>query len=278
MNIAQILVTPNMAKEWLEHNPNNRPIKMQTVESFVRDMKDGKWLLTHQGIAFDRDGNILDGQHRLTAIALSGVSVMMTVFTDLPREYMVAVDNGTPRSATDAFIVSGLYENEKTDFRKRNCVSIINKLVELGYSRSIKLTNAERIKLIDKFGDEAIAVWNANTKGTALSSPIRAAALAAILNGEPAEDVQKFIKVYSSGDSSECFGFNTPAAFNFSRYVLKTKANKMSIAPPRLFMLAQNAIYQFIRGDKQNVAKGTGMMKTLRYPVYDIIKKALEDE
>ena len=277
MNTTAVLITPAMAKTWLEHNPSNRPIKMACVEAYMRDMIAGKWLLTHQGIAFDKDGNLLDGQHRLTAIALCGLPVMMNVTTDMPREYMIAVDNGTVRSPTDSFAVSGMYEGEFSDFRKRNCISIINAVVELGYSKRVKLTNAERTKLIDKFGEEAITVWKAQTKGAALSSPIRAAALAALLNGEPAEDVQKFIRVFASGDSSNCFGLNTPAAYNFSRYVLKAKANKMTIARSRLFMLAQHAIYQFIRGDKQNVAKGSGKMTTFKYPVYEIIKKALEE-
>lgn len=277
MNMVQTIVTPKMAKEWLEHNPNNRHIKMSRVEAYVRDMKAGKWLLTHQGIAFDKDGNLLDGQHRLFAIALSGVPCMMTVFTDMPREYMVAVDTGGPRTSTDAFVVGGLFEDENSDFRKKSCIGIINSLVELGYNKNVRLTNAERIKLIEKFGKETLAIWRANTKGYAMSAPIRAAALAAILNGEPVDDVKKFIQVYSQGDTTQCFGFNTPAAFNFSRYVLKAKANKMTIAKSRLYMLAQSAIYQFIRGDKQNVAKGSGKMTTLKYPVYDIIKKVLEE-
>lgn len=275
MNITQMYVTPDMAKEWLKRNANNRPLKMNRIDAYVRDMKAGKWLLTHQGIAFDDAGNILDGQHRLTAVALSGVPCMMTVCTNMPREYMIAVDNGTPRSASDAFTISGLYADGNNDFRQKGCIGILNSIVELGYKR-IKLTNSERIKLIEKFGDYVLAVWRASKTGSALSAPIRAACLAAILNGENVEDVQNFIRVFSAGEADGCYGMNIAAALNLSRYVLRAKANRMTISKDRLYMLTQHTIYHFIRGEKQNVANGVGKMTKFKYPVYEIIKDVLE--
>lgn len=58
-------VTPEMAAKWLEGNVLNRPLKQAHVDRLAREMAAGRWRLTHQGIAFDVSGCLIDGQHRL---------------------------------------------------------------------------------------------------------------------------------------------------------------------------------------------------------------------
>lgn len=109
-------ITPAMAKAWLRgNNRNNRSMKESTVHAYARDMRSGAWLLTHQGVAFNDKDELLDGQHRLAAIELSGVTVTMLVITGLPSEgrsataepkakavrTMDAVDRGAARSIAD---------------------------------------------------------------------------------------------------------------------------------------------------------------------------------
>ena len=64
---GKTLVMPEMAREWLTHNTHNRPVSRQTVEQYARDMKAGRWYYTNQGIGFDVNGVMTDGQHRLLA-------------------------------------------------------------------------------------------------------------------------------------------------------------------------------------------------------------------
>ncbi len=56
--LGKMLVTPEMAKEWLMHNTHNRPVSRTTVEKYARDMKAGKWFYTNQGIGFDTTGTL----------------------------------------------------------------------------------------------------------------------------------------------------------------------------------------------------------------------------
>lgn len=100
-------VGPDVATGWLEGNTHNRPLKQTLVDRFVRDMQAGRWQLTHQGIAFDADGVLIDGQHRLWAIVLSGVPVQLRVFFNEPIETMRAVDTGLARSNFDVLHLSG---------------------------------------------------------------------------------------------------------------------------------------------------------------------------
>jgi len=62
-------VSPDMALKWLEGNTHNRPINQAHVNRLAKEITAGRWQLTHQGIAFDTKGILIDGQHRLWAIA-----------------------------------------------------------------------------------------------------------------------------------------------------------------------------------------------------------------
>lgn len=77
-------LTPNIAAKYLEKNTNNRTISQSLVDRYASDMSAGHWGLTHQGIAFDEDGNLLDGQHRCLAVIKSGVTVQILVTRELP--------------------------------------------------------------------------------------------------------------------------------------------------------------------------------------------------
>lgn len=88
-------VTPDRAATWLEQtNRRNRKIKESVVVQYARDMRDDKWILTHQGIAFSPDDILLDGQHRLWAIVESGRTVPMYVWRNVTDEAMLVIDSG----------------------------------------------------------------------------------------------------------------------------------------------------------------------------------------
>lgn len=99
--VTIVVVTPAMASEWLKRNTRNRHISESYVDSLARDMESGRWMFTHQGIAFDCDGNLLDGQHRLTAIVRSGVPLRMVVTHGMSRNSIAGIDQGNVRSASD---------------------------------------------------------------------------------------------------------------------------------------------------------------------------------
>lgn len=97
----EMLITPKMAEEWLTRNVHNRPVSDATVNKFALDMANGKWTLTHQGIAFDTRHRLADGQHRLWAIFMSGVPVKMMVTDNLSPESIAHIDMQRVRSVSD---------------------------------------------------------------------------------------------------------------------------------------------------------------------------------
>jgi hypothetical protein len=101
-------VTPAKAEDWLETaNTANRPLARGTVRAFARAMERGDWKVTHQGIAFDSNGVLVDGQHRLAAIIEAGIPVELTVFTDVAPDTFDVLDTGKRRNAADALAIEG---------------------------------------------------------------------------------------------------------------------------------------------------------------------------
>jgi len=101
------IVTPKKAAEYLERNTTNRPLSQRTVREFAQAMRRGEWRVTHQGIAFDTTGALVDGQHRLAAIVEADTPVQVTVFTEVPVGAFDVLDTGRRRKAADVLAIEG---------------------------------------------------------------------------------------------------------------------------------------------------------------------------
>lgn len=95
------IISPSEARGLLGKNCQNRSIRKTRVEELKELIKTGAWELTHQGIAFDELGQLLDGQHRLTAIAEGTISVPVMVTTGLSASTFSAIDRGLSRTMSD---------------------------------------------------------------------------------------------------------------------------------------------------------------------------------
>ncbi|APA97277.1 hypothetical protein [Nocardia seriolae] len=100
-------ITPHLAAEWLERNTSNRPMSRMMVSQLAEAMRRGEWLHTHQGIAFDTNGALVDGQHRLAAVVKSGCTVRMQVSHGVEPSTFAVLDTGRKRSARDVLSLQG---------------------------------------------------------------------------------------------------------------------------------------------------------------------------
>jgi hypothetical protein len=96
-----VLVTPDMAELYLVANTENRMLRPKHIDRIASDMKKDRFLTTHQGIAFDEDGVMIDGQHRCQAIVDSGKGQWMLITSGLPSHAKRVVDGGAKRAAHD---------------------------------------------------------------------------------------------------------------------------------------------------------------------------------
>ena len=96
-----VLVTPELAELWLKSMIANRRPSKAHVKFLASMMRRGQFRTTHQGVAFDWFGRLIDGQHRLLAIIEAGIPQQMIVTRNLDPETMLWGDQGRNRRAAD---------------------------------------------------------------------------------------------------------------------------------------------------------------------------------
>jgi hypothetical protein len=105
------VITPQVAEELLRRNlPGaNRKASLSTIAYYAAQMKAGEWQLTGQAIIFDANGRLIDGQQRLWACLLSGVSFTTWVVTNIPSvpHLFAYIDNSRSRTPANALQTAG---------------------------------------------------------------------------------------------------------------------------------------------------------------------------
>lgn len=195
MKIQIMDVTPEMAKRWLERNTENRNVNHARVKAIARDIKDGHWDCTHQGIAIASDGTLVDGQHRLMAIVQANKTVRVPVAMNAPKS--THIDSGAIRSLTNR-IQMGTNGLDWVNKNTTAAVRVINSMFS-----SLHLTNEETLR--EWLNAYKIQVQGAMScvKHTSVpnlgSSGISAGFITALINGVPEQYLHDFAEVmYSS--------------------------------------------------------------------------------
>lgn len=101
-------ITPRKAKELLEKNTNNRPVSKKRVDHYTSLMTNGKWHLTHQGIAISKTDVIIDGQHRLLAVVRANMPIDFTITYGVDDDTFKYVDVGYSRTTSNIFAIENI--------------------------------------------------------------------------------------------------------------------------------------------------------------------------
>lgn len=102
-----LLVTKDMAENWLAKNSHNRPLNPLKIGKFKRAIQDGKFRLNGETIIIGRDGSLMDGQNRLMAVVETGMAIWSFVIFDVDPTVFATIDGGSPRSNADILSMSG---------------------------------------------------------------------------------------------------------------------------------------------------------------------------
>lgn len=95
VKISLVNMTPEWAADILANqNTNNREIRPGHVNMLYKAFERGEYVLTHQGIAFDENDILVDGQHRLKAITKQPPDAVfpMVMFRGLPARAFYVID------------------------------------------------------------------------------------------------------------------------------------------------------------------------------------------
>lgn len=188
--VAMIDVTPELARDWLARSGGNfRERTGAWVSKLARDMRDGKFVTTHQGIAFSSNGSLVDGQHRLAAIIRSGATIRLLVCFGF--DSVAEVDVGRKRSHFDYCRATGIEVN-------KSAVQVARGLLE------IQGKKASDPKVVSEFCASILPTINRvglmrrpfmGNKGLR-STGVWAAIVAAITSGVPDDVIEEFVSVW----------------------------------------------------------------------------------
>ncbi len=109
--IELLTITPKQAMEWLgTTNTRNRPERPGVVKSLEAILQRQEWRVTNDAISFSNGGAapiLLNGQHRLRAIANTGIPAPAFVAFGLDPKAQEVMDTQARRSVADFLQLNG---------------------------------------------------------------------------------------------------------------------------------------------------------------------------
>jgi len=101
------VITPSIARDILTKVwPGQRKLRGARVAEFTRMIRSGQFEMTHQGLLFDTEGYLHDGQHRLAACVMSGVDISVQCSVTNDSKVYQVLDQGAKRTVADMYGVS----------------------------------------------------------------------------------------------------------------------------------------------------------------------------
>ena len=157
-------MTPEKAKTILiAKNRNNRNLKASNLKRLTRAIENGEWKITNQGIAFDDQGNLIDGQHRLAAIVQTGVTLPILVGTNMDPRIFDCVDTGAARTAGDGIDILGS-SHGKTIAAAIKSYHLYNHWPKRAWSSIVAPSSAQIVKIYEEKKDSIEALYSVVAK------------------------------------------------------------------------------------------------------------------
>ncbi len=211
MEILMMDITPTLAAELLQKNATNRPLRPSHVNTLAGVMARGQFQTTHQGVALNTRGELVDGQHRLMAVIKSGMTVKMPVAFGVNADDYRAlmIDVGLKRSTSDLYAVDR--------FVAQPCAFIAYLHASLRHQSMLA-------PYIDAFGPimTAISKRGRHLRKGVTSAPVVAAAAIRVAMGEDA----KMVNANFSGMVRLDYENLPPVANAFLRQLANGVANR----------------------------------------------------
>jgi hypothetical protein len=177
-SFAFILYTPEIAKAVLKTcNSKNRVCPETLSNRIATDILNHNFALTHQGVAFDTQGSLIDGQNRLQGIVKSGKALVLGTFFNMPvKAHRIdtkgklvptaldlftqdLVDHGKARSFADMLTFDQLSLGLPSEPAKNKVRSaLVNMIIKLGIVTRGACPNAQLKQIYEIWKDDIEAV------------------------------------------------------------------------------------------------------------------------
>ena len=239
------VITPRKAEAYLAFNKTNRPVRPAHVDYLQNTIETGQWETTHQGIAFNCNGDLLDGQHRLMACIRAGQPIRIKVTRGLGRNAMFAIDTGKIRNVTDIAITTNSSEVTARDAAvARRILSNFNPR----YSAASRYTARDIIAFVDTHREALDFSYSPFMPDCAHGSIY--ATIARAYYTQDRERIKEFMQVMESGVSN---GAEDSAAIVLRDHYIKFRRSfGASSGRAELYAKAQWALKKFLAREPQS--------------------------
>ena len=187
-NGMRVTMTPEIAKELLAINTNNRRVKKERVLAYGRSMARGQWQFTGDAIRVAEKENgeqvIVDGQHRLLACVEANVSFETMLFTNLDYGVFTVIDRGVSRTNGDLLGIIGTANGTTVGALVRPIVAVDAGLNPLQHGTMILVTGEDLVSFVKE--NEELVQW-------ALSLGIKGAKGVGLYEGDPRLALRSFM-------------------------------------------------------------------------------------
>lgn len=245
MQINVETITPADAKRYLLSNRGNRNIRQRHVENLARDMATGAWVTNGDAIRFNCDGQLLDGQHRLSAIIKADRAIESVVIRGLDKTARLTMDAGAKRHAGDQLQFFGVKNAAKVASVCRYAISAR----KAATMRPLSLTNTEVLRFYDSHRSIADDINQIFAKSPRGYGAFVAAASYCIDFGNPGVREQ-LIEPWMYGEG----GRDHPCVVARERAIRDAMADKPMITQVRMRLVAHSML-RALAGDKWKVAR-----------------------
>jgi hypothetical protein len=100
-----VFVTPEMAKELLQHNNNTRRCTPSLAQAYARDIQNDHWIPSAESIGINIYGQMYDGQHRAEGITIAEKGMPIYVTFNVPYEAAFVADSGKKRNVNEKLAI-----------------------------------------------------------------------------------------------------------------------------------------------------------------------------
>lgn len=243
MDCKFLLITPEMAESWLktsEGNPRwsnkDKKVEEKNVKKIADDISSGKWNPGNNSIAFDEEGHLIDGHHRLSAVIMCGLPIFSLVVYGVPKSGLQHIDENRTRTIS-----------QRTGIDKR-IVAVCN--IDFWVKQGISKT-CQSAEVVSEWAKNHPSVFDAHDisqKGSQHGVGRKAAVvhgiMCAIECGISTKTLEKFMESVNTGFTENQ---NQSSAIVLRNMLIEYKrvARRNSV---QLSMDTQSAIFDYIKG------------------------------
>lgn len=143
------VVTPSKAAEYLSLNVRNRNLTEGQLQALQQSLRKGDWVVNGATLVFDSEGNLSDGQHRLTACIRANAPLPTFVIRGVePLHAQDTTDNTRRRTLAGQLQIRG----ERNSRALASALVMYERLINVGELRSVgqQTTVTEGLRLLEE--------------------------------------------------------------------------------------------------------------------------------